>query len=310
MINEQNKNKLYLADTLKTKHPVFTNNLERLLQENKIDYSFLPGTKDIWCRDYMPIQNGLGDFIKFDYSPDYLRSKTYSITKTDVTEVCRQINVNTLVTNIVLDGGNVVHSGNKVIMCDKVLKENPNLEKHELIDCLRYLFRVNYVLLIPTHPDDIFGHSDGILRFLNNNTVLVSDYSKDAPEYWDDLIYTLTKYKLKIIKVPCNTSKNKYSYDATGIYINYLQIGKHIILPSYDLTEDKIVEDQFKLLFPKHKVLCIKSNSIAKQGGVLNCISWTIEKNYPHPLTQIERELNGNHLDLYKVPNSLKKKLV
>lgn len=305
MINEDSKDKIFLADTLRLFHPTFSKDLEKLLEKNKIDYSYLPGTNDIWCRDYMPVQNGLGDFIQFNYSPDYLKSKTYVHTKTDVSSVCKKINVKTHKTEIIIDGGNVVHSGNKVIMCDKVLKENPSIDKKELIYRLRYLFRVNNVLFIPTHPEDIFGHSDGILRFLNNKTVLVSDYSKEAPEYWNELINTLTKYKLKIIKVPCNTSQNKSSFDATGIYINYLQIGKFIILPSFGLQEDKIVEEQFNLLFPKHKILTIKSNSISKKGGVLNCISWTIKKNYPHPLTQIEREINGYDRDTYLEPKSI-----
>jgi len=302
MIANNSKNHVYLSGLLPEKHPAFCRNLQDIFDENGITHSFIPNTKDIWCRDYMPIQNALGDFIQFNYNPSYLKSKTYAHTKTDVAMVLKNLHLRIFKSNIVLDGGNIVFATNKVLMCDKILKENPNIKKEELIYRLRYLFRVNHVLFIPTPPDDIFGHADGIVHLRDKSTVLVSDLSEEYPQYWKELTDTLLKYKLKVIKVLCNTKNNRTTVDATGIYINFLHVGKLILLPSYGLPEDKIVEDQFKLLYPKYKIQTIASNSIAKKGGVLNCVTWTIEKNYPHPLTIIERELNGESLNYYREP--------
>ena len=59
--------KVYMSELLKTKYPKECDRLIHILDNHHIKYGFLKGTKDIWCRDYMPIQtsekrehNGLG----------------------------------------------------------------------------------------------------------------------------------------------------------------------------------------------------------------------------------------------------------
>ncbi len=43
-----------------------------VLKKHSISYSYLPGTRDIWCRDYMPVQVEKDRFIEYRYDPDYL----------------------------------------------------------------------------------------------------------------------------------------------------------------------------------------------------------------------------------------------
>ncbi len=178
MINDKNTNLLYLADCLPKKYPVFYKRFEKLLKENQINYNLLPGTKDIWCRDYMPIQNALGKLICFEYSPDYLMDVPQI--RTDNQEVCDAMGLNYNVNYVNLDGGNVIHYNNTVIMCDKVLKENAwKYDKKEVLQRLRYSFRANRIIFIPTAPDDLFGHADGVVRFVKSNLVLINKYRKE-----------------------------------------------------------------------------------------------------------------------------------
>lgn len=298
MINDNYKDLLYLSELLPIKHPTFFKSLTKALLENKISFKLIPNTNDIWARDYMPIQNSAGEFIQYKYSPDYLDDKKYTKSITNVSKACRSIDIKCIKSNIVLDGGNVVHYGNKVVMCDKILKENPKIPESTLINQIKKLFRVKHVLLIPTQSSDIFGHSDGVLRFKNSNTVLVNDFSKDDPKYWKQLLDKLKTYKLKVIKVPCFSEENKTNIDATGFYINYLQIKNVIFLPAFNKVQDQKVEKLFKKVFPKYKIILIDSSSIAKKGGLLNCISWTIKSNYPTKLSAFEREVNRDILNL------------
>jgi agmatine deiminase len=292
MINDKNKDFLYLADTLPKKHPKFYQRFANLLTENKVAFGLIPNTKDIWCRDYMPIQNGLGQMIRFQYTPDYLKGKKYASTKTNTLRVCQKLKLETIKNDLIVDGGNIIHYGNKVIMCDKVLNENKQYSKKEIIEKLRWALRVNHVLFIPTHPEDLFGHADGILRFINQRTVLVSDYSKECPSYWKALTNELKKYKLDIVKLPCNTLKNKNTFDATGIYINFLQMKNIIFYPKFGLSEDIKVDKLLNKLFPKNKIISVESREIAQQGGVLNCISWNIKSNYPKERSEYEKEVD------------------
>jgi len=49
-----------------------------------------------------------------------------------------------------------------------------------------------------------------------------------------------------------------------------------LIVPVYGLPEDEQVVYVFEQLFKGQKIEILDCNEIAKEGGVLNCISWTV----------------------------------
>lgn len=72
ILNSQNIN-IYFSSLLKQQFPNLTVNLEKELNSQKIAFSYLTYTKDIWCRDFMPIQIGKDEFVLFNYFPSYLK---------------------------------------------------------------------------------------------------------------------------------------------------------------------------------------------------------------------------------------------
>ncbi len=88
-------NFLYLSGLLPERHKRFYETLVKALKENGINYGLLPGTKDIWCRDYMPIQVSKNRFIQFNYSPGYLKGYKHLIT--DAKKVCKAIGIRSIV---------------------------------------------------------------------------------------------------------------------------------------------------------------------------------------------------------------------
>ena len=64
---------VYMSELLKTNYPETCSRLIKILEMHDVKYAFLKGTKDIWCRDYMPIQTESGKFIQFKYDPSYLK---------------------------------------------------------------------------------------------------------------------------------------------------------------------------------------------------------------------------------------------
>ncbi|MBK9357023.1 MAG: peptidylarginine deiminase-like protein [Bacteroidales bacterium] len=58
MITDAETNFVYFSGLLKEKpkYQDFNNRLMDVLKKHSISYSYLPGTRDIWCRDYMPVQ--------------------------------------------------------------------------------------------------------------------------------------------------------------------------------------------------------------------------------------------------------------
>lgn len=280
MIQDDQTNFLYLADSLSKKYPDFYRRFVNVLEDTCINYALLPGTKDVWAVDYMPVQVSKNRFIQFFYNPDYLRSTVkWSKTISDVDSICRSIGIVPERSDIVLDGGNVIRSNSKVIMCDKVFSENPGIPPDKLIDELQQLLQVDKIIFIPTDPSDFTGHADGMVRFYNDDTVLVNDYSKEDRGFQKRLLVALKDAGLTCIEIPYNPSNNKKNDQANGIFINYLEMKQGIIIPVYGMQEDILVVKQFEQLFPGHNIKSIDSSEIALDGGVLNCITWNILKD-------------------------------
>lgn len=280
MIPDSDTNFLYLADTLPKNYSKFYSQFEKVLNECNVCFKLLPQSKDIWAVDYMPIQIDKDTFVQFIYNPDYLRDTIkWRKTISDLDVICKEINIIPKKSKILLHGGNVIRSKDKVIMCDKVFTENPNIKEKDLIKDLKYLFQVDKLIFIPTHPMDFTGHADGMVRFYDSNTVLINDYSKEEDMEFQ-LRFRLAFHNagLDYIEIPYNPYDNKKDGHANGVYINFLQMQNTIIIPTFGIKEDKAVVEQFEQLFQGQTIATVNSNDIAYNGGILNCITWNILK--------------------------------
>ncbi len=65
-----------------------------------------------------------------------------------------------------------------------------------------------------------------------------------------------------------------------GVYVNFLEIGQLILLTIFDIegNHDEKVYNFFRTAYPDRIIETININEIAFDGGLLNCISWTIEE--------------------------------
>ena len=282
MINDRDTNFVYFSSLIKEneKYLPFWKRLQAVLDENQIRYGFIEGTRDIWCCDYMPIQKSTNDFIQFEYFPDYYLAPKYIAKLTIPSETKIIDKINKRHSKIIVDGGNIVNSYNKVILTEKVLYENPNLEPKTIISTLKKELGVEKIMLIPQIPYEITGHADGMVKFLNENDLLVADYSYESNSWRKKMDKALERTELNIIPFPAEVveEKNKDGdYTAKGVYLNFAQIGNIILFPQFDLQTDDLALERIKELYPKCKVIPINSNEIANDGGVLNCISWNIK---------------------------------
>lgn len=277
MIIDSQTNFLYLADTLPKKYPDFYKRFEKVLIDCSVEFALLPKTKDVWAVDYMPIQIEENRFVRFLYRPSYLiKYKTYEKTISDVDTICNEIGIDTFKTDIVLDGGNVIKTTNKIIMTDRVFIDNPIYERKQLIRELYELLQVDKIYFVPEQPGDYLGHSDGMVRFLNENTVLISDFSREKEWFFRAFEIAIHNTGLDYIKVPYNVYNNKKNDQANGTFINYLQMKNCVIIPTFGIKEDDDVVKQFETIFTEQTIATIDSNEIANDGGVLNCITWNI----------------------------------
>ena len=279
MISDRKTNTIYFSKLLKTdlRFSGTCDKISKALISFGVTPIFLPDTKDIWARDYMPIQVSKNRFIEYRYDPDYLQGKWkgFRDLKTYPDIVCDSIELTTEKSDIILDGGNIVKSDDCLILTDKVVIENRlSYSKTELIDLLKKTFEVERIVLIPWDRKEKFGHSDGVLRFINNNTVLINEIY----EYDTKLLYHLKQSGIGFEFLRFKESKKD---KRNWAYINFLQTNNLIILPKFNINEDNQALEQIKKHYSDYaennRIAQIDMTEIIKFGGALNCISWTIK---------------------------------
>lgn len=254
-----------ISDKLLQQHPIASEKLLHIFNKYNISYEIVQNTQDIWVRDFMPFCLDSGQLISYNYLPDYLNNEQDSCL---ITILEKQ----TLHLDLVLDGGNFVRYKNKVIMTDKIFSENSHLSKDTIIELLKEKCNLSQVIIIPKQPYDIYGHSDSMVRWIDETTVLVNDFLNESKTFNDKLIYSLKSQNLKIKTL-------KYSQDFFtkernwGAYLNFLIVDRILILPIYGILEDALVINQIKNLYEDYEIVPIELHEIISKGGALHCIT-------------------------------------
>ena len=285
MITNFETNIVYLAKgMISEKYVDATGHLLGTLHNQKIHWVFLPLTASplhIWARDYMPVQVSKKKFVRFNYSPDYLECNPEY--KPNISAILSALGIQVIDSDIIIDGGNVISCGDKVIMTDKIFRENPHYDHDLLINTLSQLLEAE-VVLIPEDRYDEYGHADGMVRFMGNGRVLLNNYC--------DFDKALRKRLLAALCPHFDITELHYGTytDWSWAYINFLHVDQHILIP---MIGDKFGEMAFKQIadaFPQcecHSVY--HCENIVREGGALNCSTWNI-------LVDLAKEDNNKEL--------------
>ena len=124
MIIGQETNTVYFSDIVRNS-PEFRatfKQIQTILDKHQVSYRFLSSTKDIWCRDYMPIQISEDKLIQFRYEPSYLENDLDL--QSNPQDILKNNGLTAEISSINLDGGNVVNWTDKAILTTRIFKEN------------------------------------------------------------------------------------------------------------------------------------------------------------------------------------------
>ena len=239
------------------------------LHSVEIEYLLITGTRDIWLRDFMPVQTRAGQLVSFRYEPSYLAK--FPELRTDFhRDIAPDFGLPVVYSDINLDGGNVVFSPSKeaVVISDRIFAENPALPRKKLVDDLERLLQAE-IILIPSLKHDMTGHADGMVRFVDEKTALGNDVRyRDGLER--RIKHILKEHGIHVIDFPYQEARG---ISAVGSYLNFLETEQYIFLPVFGLSKDREAVSAARQIFSK-TVIPVPIREIAKQGGCLNCISW------------------------------------
>jgi agmatine/peptidylarginine deiminase len=252
--------------------------LVKALEENRIHYACLSETKDIWCRDFMPIQIAEDRFVSYKYTPNYLQDKTGLRLQTNPEAVLQarqnrlsHVLQNAVKVDLILDGGNVVKCDNKIVMTEKVFFENKDKTRAEVEGILKDAFQSD-ILFLPWDRKETFGHSDGIVHYAGDGKILLTNYDDISPYYYNRFRKALEKH-FDVIPLKYEA---KRQHARSWAYINFLQVGKLVLVPQLGLEEDEQALEQISNALPDCEVVGIPALEAVRRGGALNCISWNV----------------------------------
>ena len=260
---------IYFSALLPVLYPTDAETLFAALDARNIPYRFLPNTKDIWLRDFMPVRTGSGKLVSFRYEPSYLKSDPDL--RTDFCkDLAQQLGLPVTYSHINLDGGNVVFSptGERVLISDRIFSENAECPPAALVRELSELLEAE-VLIIPSLKSDMTGHADGMVRFLDDRTVLCN--RPLSPRGFEQ--------QVKRAVQDCGLDAVGFPFvptggvSAVGCYLNFLETERAVFLPVFGIEQDAEAETFARQLFSK-EIVPVNIREIAQQGGCLNCISW------------------------------------
>jgi agmatine deiminase len=276
-------NQIYIADSLTKKFPQFYNHLKQQLVSTNLQLKIINGTKDVWCRDYMPVQN-----VLFKYTPSYLVStKSGRASISNQKEILENLEFTyTDCTDVVLDGGAIEVFGKAALVSDRFLPIN---NRDKLIAKIKSVLDLNKLVIIPADPWDFTGHVDGLVRFIDSENLLINDYTELEKElnkssrYIQKKYYTwkrsfdaaLSEAGFNVHALASAFQENTKTSSASGIYLNFLLLNDYLIMPAFRNREKKNEEAALQLQqFYKRKIISIEADDIAERGGVVNCVTW------------------------------------
>lgn len=287
---------------------VVTNNqssIEKLKQKfgyKKINFVGIKGWDEIWLKDCIGILKER-EIVKPYYHPNYCELSNSSFTGYyyKLNKLSRIIIKECITSDIInlplrLDGGNFVNNNTLALLTDKVLADNKELSKNEIIKIINDYTGLQ-AIIIPKNVDDNVGHLDSTLAFIDNYKACIANYPslsflKPDIEFLYRLRTILEQEKIDLIEikdrpvdeiVPCRcflNNKKACISTARGNYLNYLRLNNTIILPEYTLPSIK--ETRYYNSINKEtlenqgfEVLSINCDQLSKKGGSLHCISYT-----------------------------------
>lgn len=248
-------------------------------------------SKNVWCRDYMPVKSSTGELVHFDYSPGYMMdSEKWKARRPMRDDLQKELKINCPKPDIILDGGAIEIHGTTAILSDRVFRDNA-LPEEKVIAELKKRLHLERLIVVPQHPFDFTGHVDGMVRFIDDKRVLISEMLADnkikereveTNHYRKQLIdnwYYAFKYSLinagfKLEELPCTSHLNKNDKSGRGIYLNFLKLDGLILMPSYKQDEDFIAQKKLETLYGA-KVIMIDATELSEEGGMINCVTWT-----------------------------------
>lgn len=253
-------------------------------------------TRNIWTRDFMPIQVG-DHFLKFHFrgfGGDDECFRTYPWLRVPPKTWSAPFAGRRIVrSRLALDGGNIIRNAGQsiAVLTEIVFRHNPQVPKTRLIARLEKLLQAE-IILVPVEPGDDIGHTDGILKFIGPRKVLLNDYARHPAKQYQryaarvqkalakaNIAFQLFPYayhkcpQLTLREFRARFPQADSFNPGFGYYINFLLAGRLALVPQLGIEEDAEALAMVARCYPQHSVRPVDCSALSMEGGLVNCVT-------------------------------------
>ena len=251
---------------------------------------------DTWARDHGAIiveKNGkplLYDFVFNGWGLKFAADKDNLITRNmfgkKIFKAKKRIDP-----GLVLEGGAIESDGKGTLMstthCMLSPNRNPHLSQADIEKILKKMFGLDRVLWLEhghLEGDDTDSHIDTIARFCDEQTIAYVQCTDMNDTHYIDLKKMEDELKqfsradgkpYHLIPLPMPDAiyapDDKRRLPAT--YANFLIMNDMVLVPTYDVAQDKLALSQLQLAFANKKVVGVNCRALLLQHGSLHCIT-------------------------------------
>ncbi len=189
--------------------------------------------------------------------------------------------------DFVLEGGAVESNSRDTLLttteCMLNPNRNPKCNNIQITQKLKSYFGAAHILYL-NHGylagDDTDSHIDTLARFINEDTIMyVSCENRDDEHFHqlqlmqEELQMIADERGLKLIALPLPDALYFKGERLPATYANFLFVNGAVLVPTYNVTQDKTALAIFKKTFPNREIVGIDSSVLIRQHGSLHCVS-------------------------------------
>ncbi|PWR70280.1 agmatine deiminase family protein [Methanospirillum stamsii] len=274
---------------------VMMDRIMHMMQVRSIDPSFVTFYEvqysDVWIRDYGPtfvINRALRKISAVSWNFNAWGDK-YDELIADGTisrYIPAKLGIHSYLPGIILEGGSIDVNGMGCVLtthqCLLNRNRNPHLSPEEIEQYLSEYLCVKKIIWLNEGivGDDTDGHIDDIARFVNPSTIVCAIENNPADEN-----YTALQENLKILQkardqdnnpftiipipMPSAVYDEEYRYPAS--YLNFFISNSVVLVPVFQVPEDRLALDILQNLFPERRVIGIESRELVEGFGTIHC---------------------------------------
>ena len=278
-------------------HPSCFERVKNDLAEIKAVTLYPIASNDTWARDHGPIsQYQQGQLRLLNFIFNGWGSKYGANLDNQITEQLSQQNAFAATELVscdwILEGGSIESDGQGTCLTTSRCLLNPNrnsqlsqadLEQHlASIGFDRTLWLTEGYLA----GDDTDAHIDTLARFCSTDTIAYVQCLDSEDIHYQPLLAmeqqlqqfkTRKKQNYRLVPLPLpSPCYNRDGDRLPATYANFLMINGAVLVPTYNVKEDKIALEIIQNLFPTRDIIGIDCRTVIEQFGSLHCLTMQI----------------------------------